>query len=572
MITLRGNPASPGLAIGPAFHFWIPELRIERHTCLDPENEWARFEQALTTARGDLEILVERTTVECGCEQAAIFDAQIMMLDDPELLDAVRDAVLGGHASAEAALHEAADVFAAALASLDDPYLAARAADVRDVRDRVLRILLGVAVPISLCTPSIILAQDLAPSDTANLDKMLVLGFCTAGGGPTSHTAILARSLGLPAVVGADPRIMEIPEGAEVILDGDGGLLLAEADPATRAAYLDRRARAEARRAAALVSAQAPAVTADGRQVEVVANIGNVAGAQAALNAGAEGVGLLRTEFLYLERATLPSEEEQYAAYRAILETFGRRPVVLRTLDIGGDKELPYLELAREENPFLGVRAIRLCLAQPDLLRPQIRAALRASVAGNLKLMFPMVATVEEVRAARGLVDQWRDELVQEGHPVAIGVEIGIMVEIPSAALMADVLAREVDFFSIGTNDLTQYTLAADRTNAQVAALASAFHPAVLRLIKMVVDAAHARGKWVGLCGELAGEPLAIPILLGLGIDEFSMNPPAIPQAKALIRKLTTAEARRVAAGALRLESAPAVQAFARAALQPSAG
>jgi phosphotransferase system enzyme I (PtsI) len=365
---------------------------------------------------------------------------------------------------------------------------------------------------------------------------------------------------------------MEIPEDAEVILDGDEGLLLAEADPATRETYLDRRASAEVRRAAALVSAHEPAVTADGRRVEVVANIGNVAGAQVALDAGAEGVGLLRTEFLYLERVTLPSEEEQYDAYKSILETFGSRPVILRTLDIGGDKELPYLGLTREENPFLGVRAIRLCLARPDLLRPQIRAALRASVAGHLKLMFPMVATVEEVRAARGLVDQWRDELVQEGYPVATDMEIGIMVEIPSAALMADELGREVDFFSIGTNDLAQYTLAADRTNAQVAPLASAFHPAVLRLIKMVVDAAHARGKWVGLCGELAGEPLAIPILLGLGIDEFSMNPPAIPQAKALIRKLTTSEARRVAEGALRLESAVAVQAFAAEAMQPFAG
>ncbi|HZW02327.1 MAG TPA: phosphoenolpyruvate--protein phosphotransferase, partial [Anaerolineaceae bacterium] len=317
--------------------------------------------------------------------------------------------------------------------------------------------------------------------------------------------------------------------------------------------------------AAAFERASQPAVTADGRPVEVVANIGNVESARFALQNGAEGVGLLRSEFLYLERTTLPSEEEQYQAYRAILDEFGQLPVILRTLDIGGDKELPYLQLEPEMNPFLGVRALRLCLMRPDLFKPQLRAALRAGVAHNLKIMFPMVATPGEIRAARQVLDECRRELAAEGKAFAEDIEIGIMVEIPSAAIMADLLADEVDFFSIGTNDLTQYTMAADRTNGHLDYLASAFHPAVLRLTASVIEAAHRKGKWVGMCGELAGEPLAIPILLGLGLDEFSMNPPAIPGAKEMIRQLSTVETAEVARQALNLDDPEAIQALVRA-------
>ncbi|MBL7063852.1 MAG: phosphoenolpyruvate--protein phosphotransferase, partial [Anaerolineae bacterium] len=375
---------------------------------------------------------------------------------------------------------------------------------------------------------------------------------------------ILARGLGLPAIVGAGSHILEIPDDAMLALDGDDGTLLVEPDEGTVAVYRARQAAAVTVLAQARERAHEPAVTRDGHRVEVVANVGNVEGARAALESGAEGVGLLRTEFLYLERTHLPDEEEQYRAYRDIVDVFGDLPVILRTLDIGGDKDLPYLDLPHEMNPFLGLRAIRLCLARPELFKPQLRAALRAGAGRNLKLMFPMVATVAEVRAARAVLEECRAELLDEGQPVAERMKVGIMVEVPAAALLADHLAAEVDFFSIGTNDLSQYTLAADRTNASVAPLADAFHPAVLRLVHDVIAAAHGQAKWVGLCGELAGEPLAIPILLGLGLDEFSMNPPAIPLAKQIIRALTLDEAREVAQAALELDSPDAVRALVR--------
>jgi len=561
---LRGIAASRGIAIGPVFQYRRADLHFERRRVEDREAEWARFQAALEVARERLAEVCARAREDVGDEQAAIFQAQALMLEDPELLRTVRATIEEKGLNAEAALVDAAEEYAQMLESLDDEYLRARAADVRDVATCVLRALLGVAdsPTVGLTVPSVILARDLTPSDTVLLDKSLVLGFCTAEGGATSHTAILARGLGLPA---AGPKVLEVPDGTSVILDGTEGVLLIDPDEETVSAYRARRAASVTILKEAQAHAHAPAVTRDGHRVEVVANIGNVEGARAALEAGAEGVGLLRTEFLYLERDHLPDEEEQYRAYRAIVEVFGERPVILRTLDIGGDKELPYLDLPQEMNPFLGLRAIRLCLARPDLFRPQLRAALRAGAVGNLKVMFPMVATLEEVREARAVLEACRAELQAEGYAVAEEMEVGIMVETPAAALMADHLADEVDFFSIGTNDLSQYTMAADRTNAHVAGLASAFHPAVLRLVGEVIQAAHRKGKWVGLCGELAGEPLAIPILLGLGLDEFSMNPPAIPIAKQIIRALTLEEAREVAQAALELDSAAAVQELVRA-------
>ena len=566
MKTLRGIAASRGIAVGPAFHFQRADLRFERRTVEDPAAEWARFQAALKVADEQLADIHARAKSESGIDQAAIFQAHTLMLEDPELLDAVRIAIEDQCINAEAALTDAAEMYAHMLESLDDDYLSARAADVRDVATRVLRILLGVAESptTGLDTASLILARDLTPSDTVLLDKSLVVGFCTAEGGATSHTAILARGLGLPAIVGTGPDILQIPNGTTLVLDGGEGTLLIEPEQATIAQYRTRQQAAATVLAQARQQAHEPAVTQDGHHVEVVANIGNVDGAQAALEAGAEGVGLLRTEFLYLERADLPDEEEQYLAYRAIVDEFGDLPVILRTLDVGGDKVLPYLDLTQEMNPFLGLRAIRLSLTRPDLFKPQLRAALRAGAGRNLKLMFPMVATVAEVQAARAVLDECRTELLAEGQPVAEGMEIGIMVEVPAAALMADCLAAEVDFFSIGTNDLTQYTLAADRTNAQVASLASGLQPAVLRLVRDVITAAHAQDKWVGLCGEMAGEPLAIPILLGLGLDEFSMNPPAIPLAKQIIRAVTLQEAQAVAQAALKMDNPEAVQALVR--------
>jgi phosphoenolpyruvate-protein phosphotransferase len=564
MKTLCGIAASRGVAVGPAFRFRRTGLYWDRCTVEDPVAEWTRFQAALAAAREQLSAVSVEAEARAGVEQAAIFQAHIMMLEDPELLDAVRTIIEEQCVNAEAALNDAVERYVRALEALDDKYLSARAADARDVANRVLRILLDVteSPTAGMMVPSIVLARDLTPSDTVMLDKPRVLGFCTAEGGATSHTAILARGLGLPAVVGVGPAVLEIADGATLVLDGSDGTVLVEPGEKMVAAYRERQTTVAAVLAQARKQAHGPAVTRDGRRVAVVANVGNVEGARAALEAGAEGIGLLRTEFLYLERTSLPDEEEQYRAYRAITDLFDDRPVILRTLDIGGDKDPPYLNLPQETNPFLGLRAIRLCLARPELFRPQLRAALRAGIGRNLKVMFPMVATVAEVRAARSLLEECRAELLADGQLVAEKMEVGIMVEIPSAALMADHLATEVDFFSIGANDLSQYTMAADRGNADVASLTSGFQPAVLRLVQAVIAAAHAQDKWVGLCGELAGEPLALPILLGLGLDEFSMNPPAIPLIKQIIRAITLGEAQEVAQAALKLDSPDAIRAL----------
>lgn len=561
MRTIQGIGASAGIAIGPAYRYQRVDLHIDAHQVRDVDAEFARLFQAIEVAEGQLRLIYEKARQEAGAEQAAIFEAHLEMLRDPELLSEAQTAIRDERLNAEAAWWNAVERFANVLEEMGSEYFRARAADVRDVGQRVLRILKGVVdEPVKLTKPVIILATDLTPSDTVNLDKSLVLGFCTAGGGETSHTAILARSLGLPAVVAAGEEILAIPNGTPLILDGVQGLVVIDPDEETHMAYLQKRETLFQLRERAFARCQEPAVTLDGHRVEVVANIGNVQGAQTALEYGAEGVGLLRTEFLYLERATLPDEEEQYQAYRSILEAFGEKPVVLRTLDIGGDKELAYMELPKEANPFLGVRGIRLCLLHPELFRPQIRAALRAGAGHNLKLMFPMITTLDEVRRAKQIVAECREELLSEGKAVAENMEIGIMVEVPSAAVMAEHFAREVDFFSIGTNDLTQYTLAADRASAHLAELISAFSPAVLILIDQVIQAAHRHGRWVGLCGELAGEPLAIPILLGLGLDEFSMNPSAIPLAKQIVRSLTLTQCQELAKEVLTLESAQAVK------------
>lgn len=563
---LDGIGASRGIAIGPAFHFVKPDFEVERRTVDDPAAEWERLEVALEEAQDQLREIQATADEEVGRDEAAVFEAQATMLDDPELLDQVRSTIEDEKLNAEAAIHDAAEYYAEMLDAMEDEYISARAADVRDVADRAIRNLLDIpqSPAAELSEPSVILARDLTPSDTVLLDKSLVLGFCTAAGGRTSHTAILARSLALPAVVGAGPEILEVPEGETVVLDGTAGILIVGPDPATVEEYEERQERIASTLEEAREKADEPAVTRDGKRVEVVANIGNVSGAQSAREAGAEGVGLLRTEFLYLERADLPDEEEQYEAYKAIVDVFGDSPVILRTLDVGGDKELPYLDLPEEMNPFLGVRAIRLCLARPQLLKPQLRAALRAGAGRNLKIMFPMVSALNELEAARELLEECRRELEEEGETAADEIEIGIMVEVPAAVVMAARFAEEVDFFSVGTNDLSQYTMAADRTNADVASLVTGFQPAVLRLVRDTIEAAHDCGIWVGLCGELAGEPLAIPILLGLGLDEFSMNPPAIPVAKQIIRQMTVDEAQEVAEGALKADSPEAVKELVR--------
>jgi phosphotransferase system enzyme I (PtsI) len=566
MKTLQGIAASYGIAIGPAFAYQRTELDISPCAVDDPEAEWERFQVAQELAHKQLDEVYQKAVVESGEEQAEIFKAQAMMLDDPELVSTVKKAVLEQKINVESALSDTAENFALMLEALEDEYLSARALDIRDVSSRLLRNLLGVSESPTegLKAPSIIIAKDLTPSDTILLDKAFVLGFCTAEGGATSHTAILARGLGIPAVVGVGEQAIELATGTPLILDGDSGEVIVKPKDTILKEYRSRQEKFLGIKAKTGEIAHEPAVTLDGHRVEIVANIGSVDGVQPALDAGAEGVGLLRSEFLYLERSSLPTEEEQYTSYKTIADAFGKQPVILRTLDVGGDKEIPYIDMPEETNPFLGVRAIRLCLTRPELFKPQLRAALRAGHGNNLKLMFPMVATVEEVEQVRAVLEECREELKEEGHAVAESMEIGIMIEIPAAAVMADQLSQVVDFFSIGTNDLSQYVLAADRTNAHVAEIASGFQPAVFRLIKQVIDAAHANGKWVGLCGELAGELLAIPILLGLGLDEFSMNPPAIPYAKYLIRSISMEKAQWVAEQALQLSSDQEIRDFIR--------
>jgi phosphotransferase system enzyme I (PtsI) len=412
--------------------------------------------------------------------------------------------------------------------------------------------------------PSVVVARDLAPSQTAGLRRDLVLGFCTAEGGPTSHTAILARALGLPAVVGLGRQVLSVPPGAILLVDGSEGVVVADPSKGEAEAFQER-GRAEGERAQAeLARAGEPAVTLDGRRVEVVANVGSPEDAATALRCGAEGIGLLRTEFLYLERREAPSEDEQTAAYDSILDVMGPRPVVARTLDVGGDKALPYLDLGREANPFLGWRAIRMCLDRPEFFLTQLRALLRAGAGHDLRVMFPMIAALEEIRKARELLGEARRQLEAESKPHADSIQVGIMVEVPSVAVLADLFAREVDFFSIGTNDLTQYTLAAERTNDRVAHLSDALHPAVIRQIAQVIRAGHERGIWVGVCGELAGDPEGIPILLGLGLDEFSMAAPLIPRAKGILRSWSSGAAQRLAETALHLDTAPAVRMLVR--------
>jgi len=563
--TMRGIAAAPGLAQGPAVVWPEGTVVVPRHTGQDRETEWARLEAVRRVAREEINRLKDKVAKEAGQDEAALFDAHIMILDDAALLKRSETAMEGG-LNAEAAWMDAVEHYARQLDSLPDPTLRARAADVRDVGQRVLRHLLGPeAQPgLDLREPSVIIARDLTPSQTASLDKSLVLAFCTAEGGPTSHTAILAKAFGLPAVVGLGPAVLGLPPGAFLLIDGDRGEVIAYPDEITLRDFQTRRRKALRLARAEEAEAHEPAITRDGHQVKVVANVGNPGEAVAALEFGAEGIGLLRTEFLYLDRTMAPDEEEQLAAYNSVLGVMKTRPVVVRTLDVGGDKELPYLDLGRESNPFLGWRAIRMCLDRPDFFKVQLRALLRASPGHDLHIMFPMITTLDEVRQAKTLLDEARREVQAAGHPIAETIQVGIMVEVPSVAILADLFASEVDFLSIGTNDLTQYTMAAERTNDRVAHLSDACHPAVLRQIQHVVAAGHQAGIWIGVCGELAGDPEAVPILLGLEVDELSMSPASIPRIKATIRRWSLQVVQRLASEAINLDSAVAVRRLVR--------
>ena len=551
---LQGIPGSSGITAGPARHFHLRKPDIPQHLITDPGAEWEKLEKAIEQTRQQIEGTLTEVARRTDRPTAEIFEAHLLYLDDTALREPAKRWIQENKLNAAAAWDRAVESVATTYRALEDEYQRARAADVLDVGCQVVMNLLGEGRPAPVLeSPGILIAADLTPADTVRLDPSRVLAICTASGGPTSHSAILARTFGIPAIVGMGERILDIPEDCPLIVDAVNGWVIPNPDAETTSHYTREAEALKQASAGALADSAAPAVSKDGRRIEIGANIGSLAEARAAVVAGAEGVGLLRTEFLYLDRESAPDEDEQFAVYRGIAEAMGGRPVIIRTLDIGGDKPLPYIDLGREANPFLGWRAIRICLAQPELFKVQLRAILRVAALHPVKLMFPMVATLDELRSAKALLAEARVELVGRGLPVPEHLETGIMVEIPAAAIRADQLAPEVDFFSIGTNDLTQYTMAAERGNARVAALTDALHPAVLELIQRVIDAAHAHGKWAGICGELGGEPLAVPILVGMGIDELSMSSPAIPRIKQMIRGLEFSAARQLAAAVLRL-------------------
>ncbi len=558
---LLGVAASPGIGVGRVFQLRRDEIRVPEQADGEPRAERRRLEEALERAKNQLEALQTELRAKADPAKAAIFAAHQELLEDPDLMAIAESAIAKGKGAAFA-WQRAYATHAERLAKLKNAVLAGRAADLRDVGRRVLAILTDQPLEEpEIPADSILIAEDLSPSDTAKLDPKRVLGFATVGGGATSHVAILARSLDIPAVAGIEPRALELADGGQVILDGGKGQLRIDPDPTEVDRILTLKHRLAEKRQADLAAAHAPATTTDGHRVEVVANIGGLEDARRCVPLGGEGVGLLRSEFLYLERQTAPSEDEQVQIYADIADALDGRPMIIRTLDVGGDKPLPYLPMPREENPFLGIRGVRIGLERPELLRTQVRAILRAGHGRRLKMMFPMIATLDEIRSVKGLVDEERARLEAAAQAVD-AVELGIMVEVPSAAVMARQFAREVDFFSIGTNDLTQYALAMDRGHPKLGAKADGMNPAVLRLIQQTVDGAHAEGKWVGVCGGMASDPQAVAILVGIGVDELSVSVPAIPAVKAEVRGRTLADCRALAEQALACDTAADVRAL----------
>lgn len=552
--TITGIPASGGLAIGPTRQFTQRLITVTDHAS-DPMDEGNVLQNALDAARGELERLHDEVKTRLGSGRAAIFQVHAEFLNDSALVMQTVKLIYQGH-SAAWSWQQVINERVAQIQKLDDPVLAGRAVDLSDVGQRVLRHMLGETDVRStaLNEPTILIAEDLTPSDTATLDADMILGLCTVKGGPTSHTAILARGLGLPAIVGAGEAALAIAEGTAGILDGNSGKLYLKPSDADILAARDLQQQLMRRQDVARATRFAPATTTDGHHVEVAANVNRAAEAPKAIEEGADGVGLMRTEFLFLARDSAPTEDEQFEAYRGMAQALEGRPLIIRTLDIGGDKEVPYLNIPKEDNSFLGIRGIRLCLIRPDLFIPQLRAIYRAASYGKIHIMLPMIATLAEVEQARVIAERVRQELN------APSVPIGIMIEVPSAAIMADYLAQEVDFFSIGTNDLTQYTLAMDRLHPQLAKQADALHPAVLRMIDRTVQAARNAGKWVGVCGGIAGDPKGAAILTGLGVAELSVSVPNIAEIKAHIRSRSLADLQQIAQQALQCRTAAEVR------------
>ncbi|EPC8262725.1 phosphoenolpyruvate--protein phosphotransferase [Listeria monocytogenes] len=558
---LKGIAASDGIAIAKAYLLVEPDLSYEKTEVTDVESEVKRFESALEVSRTELSMIREKAAKDLGEDKAQIFDAHLLVLNDPELTGPIEESIKNSKTNAETALQETTDVFIGMFESMDNEYMRERAADIKDVRKRVLSHLLGVTIPNPALIDEevVVVAADLTPSDTAQLNRNFVKGFVTDIGGRTSHSAIMARSLEIPAVVGTKEVTASVAKNDIVIIDGLEGNVIIHPTEEQIAHYEKIKSDFALQQAEWDKLKNEKTVSKDGVHVELAANIGTPNDLEGVISNGGEAVGLYRTEFLYMGRDNFPTEEEQFEAYKAVVSGMDGKSVVVRTLDIGGDKTLPYLELPEEMNPFLGFRAIRLCFANEELFRTQLRALLRASVYGNLKIMFPMIATVNEFRQARDILLDEKAKLKAAGTEVSDSIELGIMIEIPAAAVLADQFAKEVDFFSIGTNDLIQYTMAADRMNERVSYLYQPYNPSILRLVKMVIDASHKEGKWTGMCGEMAGDQTAVPLLLGLGLDEFSMSASSILKSRSLIKRLDQSEMVKLAEEALNKSTAEEV-------------
>jgi len=548
--TLQGIAASDGIAIAKVYTLTEPDLSFTKISVEDTDNEISRLEKALEVSTKEIELIKETALKNLGEEEAQVFEAHLMVLSDPELVGQVKDAITSQKVNAEHALKEVSDMFISIFAGMEDnPYMQERAADIRDVSKRILANLLGVKIPspATIKDEVVVVAGDLTPSDTAQLNRQYVKAFVTDIGGRTSHSAIMARSLEIPAIVGTKEITSLAKDGDLIIIDGLSGDVFLNPSEEVVTEY---RAKAEAfaaQQAEWEKLKDADTFTKDGHQVELAANIGTPKDLEGVIHNGAEGVGLYRTEFLYMDSHDMPTEEDQFEAYKAVLEGMNGKPVVVRTMDIGGDKELPYLPLPHEMNPFLGYRAIRISLNEPEMFRTQLRALLRASVYGKLRIMFPMIATLNDFRGAKALLLEEKAKLVAEGVAVSDDIQVGIMIEIPAAAVLAHQFAKEVDFFSIGTNDLIQYTMAADRMNERVSYLYQPYNPSILTLIKHVIDSAHKEGKWAGMCGEMAGDQTAVPLLVGLGLDEFSMSASSVLKTRSLISKLTLEDMKALA-------------------------
>ena len=554
---LKGIAASDGVAVAKAYLLVQPDLSFNKTSVEDTDAEATRLDDALAKSTEELQAIRDKAAQSLGEAEAQVFDAHLMVLSDPEMVGQIKQNIQDNKVNAEAALKEVTDMYIGMFEAMDDnAYMQERAADIRDVAKRILAHLLGVTLP----NPSmineevIVVAHDLTPSDTAQLDRTYVKAFVTDIGGRTSHSAIMARSLEIPAIVGTKEITDKVKAGDILAVNGIIGDVIIDPTDAEKSefeaeakAYADQKAEWDKLK-------NAETVTADGKHVELAANIGTPKDLEGVHKNGGEAVGLYRTEFLYMDSSDFPTEEDQYQAYKAVLEGMEGKPVVVRTMDIGGDKELPYLTLPHEMNPFLGYRALRISLSElgDGMFRTQMRALLRASVHGNLRIMFPMVATLKEFRAAKAIFEDEKQKLVNEGVEVSNDIQVGIMIEIPAAAVLADKFAKEVDFFSVGTNDLIQYTMAADRMNERVSYLYQPYYPSILRLIKNVIDAAHAEGKWAGMCGEMAGDQTAVPLLLGMGLDEFSMSATSILKTRSLMKRLDTTKMAELADRALK--------------------